>query len=171
MTHIFPMIFFQYTYIVLFEVSFLQTAYGFLIYSAIVCFLFGEFRLFTFGIITGMLGLKFANLFFVFCLLSLFFIFIFPAILRFTEYFLRFLFWLIDTSLFSFIHVAPDITLYIQFMNATSVDILPVWKKCRNFNSLYDSLPSPMYTIIFVNISSTYCWNHIRQYYNFCFNH
>ena len=51
---------------------------------------------------------------------------------------------------------------YILFLS-TSVTILPVWVKSRNFISFCILLPSPIYNIIVLNISFTYIYTHIRS--------
>lgn len=107
----------------------------FLIYSANFCLLISLFRLFTFNVIIGMLGLWH----FVFCLFSLSFISVFfSAILWVTSTLFRIPFWLIwgifeCTFLYSFLSYPSryDI-MYTNLITFTGVMILPVWVKYRN---------------------------------------
>lgn len=49
--------------------------------------------------------------------------------------------------------------------------ILPVQINHKILTSHCIPLPSPIYNIIVLNILSIYIWDHIRKWYNFCFNH
>lgn len=60
-------------------------------------------------------------------------------------------------------------TISICYHSLLGLSFLPVWVKYKNLISLYDPLLFPVYSIIILNVTSTYIENHIRQYYNFCF--
>ena len=163
---------FKPTYVIMFEVSFLWTTYTSVRYfnHFKLWLLSGIFRSFAINVIIDILELSqpfyflFSVLFFTSPLSSSYLPVDYEQSLE--LYFYLSIVFLNISLCIAFLVIALGI---LHIHNLSVWDILSAWVKYQSLSFLYFPLPSLIYNIIVLNISSTYVWNHIRSYYNSCF--